>query len=310
MQRSHAAVAVLLIVLAAMPRTSSAETPSADLKAVVNGNTRFAVDLYSKLKDAEEGNLFLSPLSISTALAMTYGGARGNTAKEMAEALHFALGQGKLHPAFAELQAGLDRVQKKGEVQLHTANSLWPQKDYPFQQDYLSLVEKHYGSPITPVDYETASEEARKIINKWVEKQTKEKIKNLIRQGDLDPATVLVLVNAIYFKGNWASQFDPDRTSLLDFTLRSGEKKQVPTMQQRGKFAYGELEDVQVLELPYEGKELSMLIVLPRDPKGLPEIENTLSAENIESWLSRPSQQKVHVYLPKFKISWGTFDLK
>jgi len=301
--------AVLLNGLGAGPGVAVPDV-SPDAATVVDENTRFALDLYADLKQ-KKGNLFFSPYSMSAALAMTYGGARGNTATEMAKALHFTLGQ-EVHAVFAELETRLGEVHKKGTVQLHIANSLWPQKDYPFRQEYLALMKKEYAVSTTPVDYTvaTAREEARRVINEWIAKETKDKIKDLVRQQDLTDLTTLLLVNAIYFKGDWASQFDPDQTSMSDFTLLSGETKQVPMMQQKGTFGYGEFEDVQVIELPYEGKELSMFILLPRDPKGLGDLEKALSAENLETWLSGLREKELRVHLPKFKITWGTFDLK
>jgi len=306
-QRIQTPVAILLAILCAIS-LALAEEQSADLKSIVEGNTAFALDLYSVLKK-EKGNLFFSPYSISAALAMTYGGTRGNTAEEMEKALHFTLGAKKTHPAFAEIDATLSEVQKKGKVQLHVANSLWPQRDYPFLPEYLTLTKQHYGVSVTPVDYVKATEKARKIINKWVEDETKKKIKDLIRQGDLDPLTVLVLVNAIYFKGNWENQFDSDYTTESDFTLFNGKKKQVSMMYQKGIFGYRELKDVQVLELPYVGKQLSMFIILPRNARGLRNIENNLTEGNLRSWISRLPREEVLVYLPKFKITWGTFEL-
>jgi serpin B len=279
-----------------------------NLEPVVRANTGFALDLYAKLRDADS-NLFFSPYSISTALAMTYGGAEGSTASQMAGALHFGLGREQLHSGFAELEAKLDEVQKKGDIQLYVANSLWPQKDYPFRGEYLSLMKTRYGVSITPVDYVKAYEEARRIINKWVEERTNEKIKDIIRPNDLDPATVLVLVNAIYFKGDWASQFSEDQTHTAEFTLPGGEKKNVAMMEQEGRFGYREMEDAQVLELPYVGEQLSMFIVLPRDADGLSDIEDVLTENNLRSWISQLPRTTVRVYLPRFKVTWGTFEL-
>ena len=301
------AVGVLMTMLFAVSPTL-AEKDSAVPNSIVSGNTAFALGLYSVLKK-EKGNLFFSPYSISAALAMTYGGARGDTAKEMKNTLRFPPDEKRTHLAFAELNATFDEVQKKAKVQLHIANSLWPQKDHVFLPEYLTLMKQHYGSSITPVDYVKATEKARKTINTWVEDKTDEKIKDLIRQGDLDPQTVLVLVNAIYFKGNWASQFDPKRTKDADFTLLNGKKQQASMMYQKGKFRYKEIEGVQVLELPYVGKQLSMILILPGKPSGLPELEAQLSVENLASWLSSVREQEVGVYLPRFKITWGTFEL-
>ena len=293
----------------AVPQAGVAGELSENLEPVVRANTGFALDMYAKLRDADS-NLFFSPYSISTALAMTYGGAEANTASQMARTLHFGLNGERLHSGFAELEARLDEVQKKGDVQLYVANSLWPQEDYPFRGEYLSLMKKHYGVSITPVDYVKAHEEARRIINKWVEEQTNEKIKDIIRPNDLNPATVLVLVNAIYFKGNWASQFSADQTHTTEFTLPGGEKKNVAMMQQEGRFGYRDLEDAQVLELPYVGEQLSMFIVLPRETDGLRDLEDVLTEKNLRSWTSNLPRTTVRVFLPKFKVTWGTFGLK
>jgi serpin B len=308
MQMFQKALTVFLLLFCVVPHLYSGDTPSADLEQVVKVNDQFAIDLYSQLKD-KEGNLFFSPYSISTTLAMTYGGARGNTAKEMSRTLHFTLSQKIIPSAFAKLQTELNEIQKQGKVLLYVANSLWPQRGYPFRQDYLSLMNKDYGVSITPVDYAKASDEARKIINMWVENNTKDTIKDLIRKGDLDRDTVLVLVNAIYFKGNWASQFDPELTKMDDFILPDGKKQKVPMMKQTNTFGLRESEEAQVLELPYVGNQLSMFIILPREANGLQKIENALSEDNLQSWLSRLPRDEVRVYLPKFKITWGTFEL-
>ena len=308
MRRYQIAVVMFIMTLLGVSNIKSAKASSVDMKSLVKGNTGFALDLYSVLKK-EEGNLFFSPYSISAALAMTYGGARGNTEKQMKEVLHLTLGWKKTHSAFAEFDTKLNEVQKKGKVQLHIANSLWPRKDYRLLPEYISLIKKYYGVSVTSLDYVNAAEKACKIINKWVEDKTKEKIKDLIRKDDLDPKTILILVNAIYFKGNWASQFYLGLTMDSDFTLSSGQKKRVPMMYQRGKFGYKELETAQLLELPYAGKDMSMIIMLPKGANALSEFENRLSVENFDSWLSYIPQKKVKVFLPKFKIMWGTFKL-
>ena len=164
-----------------------------NLEAVVEGNTAFAVDLYHQLRTAP-GNLFFSPYSISSALAMTYAGARGETERQMARALHFSLPQERLHPLFAELQAGLNAAQTSNTIQLLVANSLWPAKGLSLQQDFLDRMQKNYQTRLTPLDY-GQTEAARQTINRWVEDQTKQKIKELFQRGVLGPDTVLVLAS-------------------------------------------------------------------------------------------------------------------
>ena len=296
----HLAVVVTLSMFLAFYPCFAQE--SSDLKVVVDGNTKFALNLYQKLKDTE-GNLFLSPYSISTVLAMTYAGARDNTAKQMAETMHFSLDQKQLHPAFAELQATLNTVQQKRKVTLHVANSLWPQKGYPFLKEYLCLTKKYYGVTITPVDYKTARGAASKMINTWVEDKTKKKIKDIIQPGVLDALTRLILVNAIYFKGNWASQFRKSATKDVPFYLTQKESVSVPMMNQEETFGYAEYENIQILKLPYIGNDLSMLVLLPKKIDSLADLEKSLTANNLERWRNRLYNKEVYVFLPKFKMT-------
>jgi serpin B len=270
--------------------------------AIVRGNMSFSLDLYSELKK-DEGNLFFSPYSISTALAMTYAGARGNTEKQMAQTLHFAFEQEELHPAFASIEAILNEVQEKGGVQLTVANALWPQKDYPFRKEYLALIKKYYGASITPLDFKSAAEEARQMINDWVEEKTKEKIKNLIPKGMLDRLVRLVLTNAIYFKGNWASQFDKSQTKEAPFYLSPGKPKSIPMMHQKHDFGYAEHEDLQILKMSYVGDDLSMLVLLPKKSDGLKDLEKKLTADNLKKWTKPIFEREVIVFFPKFEMT-------
>ncbi len=235
------ATALLLTVCAAVGRTAEPGL-NADQAATVSGNTAFALDLYAKLR-REDGNLFLSPYSISTALAMTRAGANGQTAAEMDKVLHFTLPQDRLHPAFAALgkQINGDDDRKRG-YQLSTANALWGQMGYGFSPDFLKLIQSNYGGGFREVDFARATEDARQTVNTWVEKQTRDKIKELLLQGDLTGNTKLVLTNAIYFKGDWASQFKKDRTYDAEFHLAEGKTVKAPMMHQEGsfRFYYGE----------------------------------------------------------------------
>jgi serpin B len=297
---------LLVLFSATVALASTAQLP--DSQEVVAGNTAFALNLYAQLRTTE-GNLFFSPYSISTALAMTYGGARGETEKQMAKALNFTLSQDRLHPVFAALEAALVNVQKKGKVQLTVANSLWPQKEYPFLAEYLDLCQKHYGVTITPVDYKGATEAARKQIDDWVEAKTEKKIQNLIKPGVLTVDTRLVLANAIYFKGNWSIQFDPKHTAEQPFHIASGKDAKCQLMYRRGLVAYGETPELQVLELPYAGDDLAMIILLPRKIDGINGLEERLTAVNLQKWIQGLQQQKVVVQLPKFKTT-SEFSLK
>jgi serine protease inhibitor len=268
----------------------------------VRDNTTFAYNLYDKLK-AQEGNLFFSPFSISDALAMTYAGARGETQQQMAKALAFTQKPEKVHRDFAALQTRLDQVQKSGNVQLSSANSLWPSQRFALQPAYLDLSRKFYSVSVTPLDYSN-EENARKQINDWVAGKTQDKIKDLIGPKVLDPSVVLTLVNAIYFKGNWALPFDPQATGEGDFHVAAGKAVKVSFMRQTETFEYAENDSAQYLKLPYKGNDLAMVVILPK--KSLADVEPTLQSFN---WKAALKSERVAVQIPKFKMEWGTFPL-
>ena len=284
------------------------QAPSPDTRAVVAGNIAFATELYGALR-ANSGNLFFSPSSISTALAMTYAGAGGKTAEEMAHTLHFTLPQPSLPPAYAALETELKTIQQKGRITLEEANSLWPQEGYPLLPDFLSICQKDYSSPIHHVDFAGNTEGARTTINDWVSDKTHGKITELLNPGILDKLTRLVLVNAIYFKGKWASPFNVTLTKEEAFHLSSEKTVPAPLMRKTHEFRYAEFPDLQVLELPYAGDDLSMLILLPRANDGLTALESTVTPQNLTSWTSQLRPRMVDLVLPKFKIT-ESFSLK
>ncbi len=273
-----------------------------DSKAVAEGNTAFALDLYGKLAQ-NKGNLCVAPHSISTALAMTYAGARGDTEKQMAKVLHFSLDQNRLHPGFAALEAPLRALQATGDVELRVANALWPQKGHPFRSEFLDVTKRYYGAAIECVDFVKAREAARKKINTWAKQETKDRIPELIPPGLFTDWTRLVLTNAIYFKGNWQSQFEAKRTTMAPFRIAAGKSAKVPMMVQDRKFRYMEEDNVQVLELPYVGNALSMIVLLPKRVGGLGDLEASLSTQNLSKWLGRLRETTVQTQLPKFKLS-------
>ena len=307
-------VLILLVVTTTGAGCFGADMPAVKEKpkeAVVKGNNRFAVELYAKLR-AQDGNLFFSPYSVSAALAMTYAGARGETEAQMAKVLHFpsqrAGDQERFHPAFGAIIKDLNTRDKKGKYELIVANALWGQKGYGFLAEFLELIEAQYGGKLNEVDFITATEDARQTINAWVEKETKDKIKNLIGERVLTPLTRLVLTNAIYFKGNWASRFKKENTKDAEFTLLSGEKVDTPMMIQTEQFSYMETEDFQGIELPYVNNELSMIIFLPKRTDGLAEFEKSFTSENLSQWLVKLRKREVIVSVPKFKMT-SQFDL-
>jgi serpin B len=287
---------------AQQPVVKSVQLPKAAPRDVAAaGNTRFALDLYGRLR-AEKGNLFLSPYSLSTALAMTYAGARTETADQMAKTLHFTLGQDKLHPALAQLS---NRLQpgKRSSYRLSVANALWGQKDYGFLPGFLALNQSAYGAGLREVDFIMAREAARQTINAWVEELTEKKIKDLIQPGILTVDTRLVLTNAIYFNAAWERPFDKKQTHPAPFAVTPEQKVNVPTMNQDARFRHFRNEELQALELPYKGKDLSMVVLLPSKVDGLPELEKRLTADNLTKWLAGLREGRVHVSLPKFECT-------
>ena len=293
-------------------------TDGNDIKEAVVGNTDFAFDLYGKLKNdpnatvprgKSEGNLFFSPYSLSTALAMTYAGARSNTEKQMATTLHFTLPNQRLHCAFGALQNQIIQDEKSRGYQLLLANALWGQKGEPFLKEFLGLTKYYYEAGLSQLDFVNETEQSRQIINSWVEEKTKDKIKDLIPEGGVDEQTALVLTNAIYFKGEWKTKFRWWKTWRADFAVSAKDKVEVPLMHLKEDFKYYEDEKLQAIELPYKGNEISMLVLLPWEIKGLEEIENTLTTENLNTLLTKMQATNVDVYFPKFKITWGTFSL-
>lgn len=289
---------VCFAFILAYPISGAEELPIS--KAIVAGNNAFAIELYQNLKNMP-GNLFFSPYSISTALAMTYAGARGNTEKQMATTMHFSLDQNKFHAAFGEFQSHLNEYEKKGDVKLDVANSLWLQKDYVFLPAFLKETKK-YDAGLNYVNFKSETEKARFAINTWVEKKTNEKIKDLISPGALDAMTGLVLANAIYFKGKWATPFDSSVTKITPFYGMSNDSVLVPMMHKAGhEFGYMENSLVQCLEMPYAGNNLSMVVILPKNRNELNKLEKAFTEEIFNTWMKSLVKEKVSVFFPRCK---------
>lgn len=237
---------------------------------------------------------------------MAYAGARGNTRQEMARVLRFPLNAEKLDQTYQQLQAHLKNIEGKGNVQLNIANAIWCQKGEKFLTSFLDTLDRYYQSGLHLVDFRSYPERVREFINSWVEKQTKNQIKDLIPKGVLNPLSRLVLTNAIYFKGKWSSEFEKSNTRPNRFFESKDKWTEVPLMYQQSKFRMIEFEKFKAIELPYVGNELSMIIFLPKKYDGLKEFESTINPETYSSWLlslqSSP-KIKVRVYLPKFKMT-------
>uniref|UniRef100_E1B8B5 Serpin domain-containing protein n=1 Tax=Bos taurus TaxID=9913 RepID=E1B8B5_BOVIN len=283
-----------------------------------------AIDLFHQIRKSEKENIFYSPFSISSALAMTYLGARGNTASQMQKVLHFSEiaantkggatkdpveKPGNVHHHFQKL---LTELKKSTDAyELSVANRLYGEKEFRFLQEYMDNVQKYYLASVESADFISAAEESRKMINSWVESQTNGRIKNLFPQNSLN-SSVLVLVNAVYFKGQWQEEFKKENTVEEKFWLNKDTSKPVQMMKQTNSFKFVSLEDVQakILEIPYKGEELSMLVLLPNEVDGLQELEDQLTAEKLIAWTSPQNMRKrqVDLYLPRFKVE-ESYDL-
>ncbi|OGO02669.1 MAG: serine protease [Chloroflexi bacterium RBG_13_54_8] len=288
------------------PRETSPAVSASELAELVSENTRFAFDLYQALKH-QDGNLFYSPFSISAALAMTYAGARNETERQMASTLRFTLPQTSLHPAFNALDLALaSRGQgakgKDGEgFRLKIANALWGQKDYQFLADFLDVLAENYGAGMRLLDFRNQPEPSRITINDWVEDRTEDRIKDLIPQGVIDEATRLVLTNAIYFNAAWLHAFDDRSTADGQFHLLDGSQVTVPMMHQTESFGYATGDGYVAVELPYDGEELSMVILLPGAGK-LRAFESLLSAELLATILGDIENENVALAMPRFEF--------
>jgi len=293
-------------------RIETPEMSRSDQAALTDGNGAFAFDLYQQLK--EEGNLFFSPYSISTALAMTYAGAGGTTKSQMAEALHFDLPQDKLPPAFNWLEQELAKRSEGAEgkddegFRLNVVNAIWGQKDYEFRVAFLDTLAENYGAGLRILDYINEPEQSRTTINDWVSEQTEEKIRNLIAPGGITPLTRLVLTNAIYFNATWENQFYEEATKDLPFNLLDGGTVSVPMMRQTESFGYTEGENYQAVELPYDGEELSMVILLPAEGK-FTEFDSNFDFRQAGRIIDRLDDERVKLTMPKFEFE-SDFSLK
>ena len=302
------------------PKADDTGSTQQGTQEVVNANNQFAFDLYRELDKSQNGNIFYSPYSISTALAMTYEGAKGQTADEMKSVFHFPESN-ILRPNFAAIYNDINEGGKAYE--LRTGNALWVQQDYPFLEDYTSGVEKYYGGKAANLDFIGETEKSRQTINSFIEEQTNNKIKNLIPSDMLNSMTRLVLTNAIYFKGTWEWEFDESDTRDQDFKVTSTNIVKIPMMYMdpdKARFNYADLEKLQILELPYKGEKISMLILLPKQGEdydyetgerivsdySIKDIE--LSSEKLNEYKTQMKEAKLDsISLPKFEFGTNYF---
>lgn len=260
---------------------------------------RFAVALQRKLP-APEANLVYSPFSISAALSMTLAGARGETEAQMISALQLRDSPASVHAAMKELLGVLNKTAPGDKLAI--ANALWPQRGAPILPEFRSVTRESYLAEAREVDFQRSAEPSRLEINRWVGEHTGGKILELLKPGVITAMTRLVLTNAVYFKGTWAAEFSPRLTRDEPFYPTGGASVSVPMMHREGRYGYLEDGAVQVLEMPYQGNRLAMVVLLPARKDGLAQLEAGISAEQLERWTAGAMYRRVDVTLPRFKM--------
>ena len=290
-----------------LTREMSPAVPAADQTALAQGNTAFAIDLYHQIA-TEPGNLFFSPASVSIALAMTYAGAVGDTASQMAATMHYDIPAAQLHPAFNWLDLELNSRGEGAqgadgeEFRLHVVNRIWGQKDYGFLGSFLDTLAVNYGAGLAVLDFLADAEAARLVINAWVSEQTEDRIPELIPAGLLTESTVLVLTNAVYFNAAWKLKFDEEYTEAAPFHLLDGGTVDVPLMSQSESFPYVDAADYQAVELPYDGDELSMVIVAPKEGS-FATFEAGLTPQVLDGIIGSLQTESIWLLMPRFEVS-------
>ncbi len=301
----------LAIVGCAPPQDPLPEVQKASLTSVVKTNNTFSINLFKQIIEKKK-NTFLSPYSVATALSMLSAGAKGETKKEILKALSYGISENEMHKANAWLMIDLNNRGRLGNFELSVVNRLWGQQNFSFSKDFLKLLKDNYLAELQFVNFQGDSQKARQQINQWVENQTKGKIKDLMPADAITSDTRLVLANAIYFKGEWLNKFEEKNTSNNDFYLGGTDKVQVPMMhasEVSGKLL--ESNDLKLLSLPYKGKEISMVIIMPNKKESLDDfISKKLSDSALKGWLQKAGEIKeIQVSLPKFKLE-QKYDLK
>lgn len=290
-------LALSLSLVAGSMNVASGAPPSHFL---ARGSNAFAFDLYQRLRP-QKGNLVFSPASVTIALAMSWGGAKGETSEQMQKVLHFEGTPAEVMDASGQMAAALQ--DPKRPIVFRIANRLFGEKTYSLETAYLEATKRAYGSTLELVDFKRAPDPSRLRINGWVEEQTKQRIKNLVPPPCIDDQTRLVLVNAIYFLGDWQDPFKKELTAPWPFRVTKREKKDVPTMHTTNSFGFVAKNGLKAVELPYQGGDLSMLVVLPDQIEALGAVEKSLTPQKLDELVKSLQPTEVAVSLPKFEIN-------
>lgn len=283
-------------------QTSGAgKVDDAETRTFAKASNSFAFDLWHRLSPGGDENLVFSPASISVALAMTWAGARGETAKEMAEVMHFGNSAKALHNAASATLASMNDPERDS-YQLRVANRLFGEQSFSFRDEFIAFSESRYHTPLKSLDFRREPNPSRQHINAWVEGQTEERIRDLLPEGSIGPDTALVLTNAIYFKGSWLSKFSESATYDAPFYPTATEANTVKMMNATGQYAYAKTPEFQIVELPYAGGELAMTLVLPTARHGLAMLESSMTSATLDAWTKLLKKREVEVSLPRFKL--------
>lgn len=278
--------------ISANQNTLVAQNPS-------DSNNMFGFEFLSKVLGQDNGNVFFSPYSITSAFSMIYEGARGTTSDEMESVFHFLQDNTSRKNYVSRISSELNSPSQ--QYKLDVANALWIQNDYPVLSSYTDTIKQYYAANVTNLDLKGDSENSRKIINTWVENKTDQKIVDLLPQGSINENSRVVLTNAIYFKGNWTNQFEAQDTSNQNFTTSTNNIVKTPMMTTTASFPYFEDNNIQALKMPYQGGHLSMMVLLPKN-NDLKSLENSLSTEKLQKWNGNMTTESVTVYMPKFSL--------
>ena len=268
----------------------------------------FALEAYKQFAGEDSKNIFFSPISINMAIGITYAGAVGETEKQISSVFNFPENTSTFHQSMGEMQRNIIGKASEG-VEISIANQLWADKNYKFKCQYLRKTKKWYKAPVKRVDFYSNPDESRISINNWVEEQTHEKIKDLLPKGSVIDQTKMVITNAIYFKGQWDKKFVKVNTQNEIFTTISGEKIETPTMNANTKLNVYEGDNIKLVELPYAGKQFSMLVLLPNEDTPLVSVEKDLNTKTLDHYISLMTESDVRIALPKFKFD-ATYKLK
>jgi len=288
-----------------IPKQNILETPESKISVidstnVIDANNQFAINFYSQVSQESDENIFFSPWSIMTAFAIVHEGAKGNTAEEMQNVFGFSSNKTQRQNEFKSVNDELN--QKDSSYSLQVANALWLANFFEPLEKYVDIAKKYYDSEVSTVDF--VGDEGVNIINSWVAEKTNDKIKDILKPGSTNSLTRLIITNAIYFKGTWVTQFNEENTRDQNFTVDSDTIIKTLMMNlYQNQHLYGETDEIKILELPYEGDKLSMLLLLPKEIDGIADLENSLTVENLNYWRDSLLQQELKIVsIPKFEL--------